>query len=297
MVDYRAQELIFDRLWYHDAITNDLESRLVDKWELAEAGKAMRLTLKPNVKWHDLQPLTSKDVCFTVAAMLDPKTPSIVAQQYRSVLAGCETDGPDVAILKFTQVFHNPRERLGFAVLPASAFSSTAIAPDMAFSARPIGTGPMKGSKGTRGVTFDAFPNGQHTPQIAQLQLQEGGDPLVQVRTLINNGVQGIIAVPPPLRPDLRASDEVAMKSYDLRSWWFVAVNTAKAPLHDQRVRQALDLLLDRNELRKYSIGWSPDQKNSPVSSSAGRSCSRRRTTTAPSRCTRPPIARRQSRS
>ena len=89
MVDYRAQELIFDRLWYHDAITNDLESRLVDKWELAEGGKAMRLTLKQNVKWHDLQPLTSKDVCFTVAAMLDPKTPSIVAQQYRSVLAGC----------------------------------------------------------------------------------------------------------------------------------------------------------------------------------------------------------------
>ena len=264
MVDYRAQELIFDRLWYHDAITNDLESRLVERWELAEGGKAMRLTLKPNVKWHDLQPLTAKDVCFTVAAMLDPKTPSIVAQQYRSVLTGCDTDGADVAILKFTQVFHNPRERLGFAVLPASAFPSTAIAPDMAFSARPIGTGPMKGAKGTRGVTFDAFPNGQHTPQIAQLQLQEGGDPLVQVRTLINNGVQGIIAVPPPLRPDLRASDEVAMKSYDLRSWWFVAVNTAKAPLHDQRVRQGLDLLIDRNELRKFSIGWSPEQKNSP---------------------------------
>jgi hypothetical protein len=38
MVDYRAQELIFDRLWYHDAITNDLESRLVDRWELAEGG-------------------------------------------------------------------------------------------------------------------------------------------------------------------------------------------------------------------------------------------------------------------
>src|SRR4029450_12281022 len=104
-------------------------------------------------------------------------------------LAGCETDGPEVAILKFTQVFHNPRERLGFAVLPSSAFPSTAIAPDLAFSGRTIGTGPMKGSKGTRGVTFDAFPNGQHTPQIAQLQLQEGGDPLVQARTPTNQRV------------------------------------------------------------------------------------------------------------
>jgi ABC-type transport system substrate-binding protein len=196
--------------------------------------------------------------------MLDPGTPSIVAKQYREVLTGCETQGNQVAILRFSQVFHNPRERLAFAVLPASEFQTTAISPDMEFSARPIGTGAMKGSKGTRGVVFDAFPNSHHTPQIAQMQLQEGGDPLVQVRTLINNGVQGIIAVPPPLRPDLRASDEVAMKSYDLRSWWFIAVNTTKAPLNDKRVRQGLNNLIDRNELRKLAIGWSPEQKNSP---------------------------------
>jgi hypothetical protein len=28
MVDYRAQELVFDRLWYHSPINNELESRL-----------------------------------------------------------------------------------------------------------------------------------------------------------------------------------------------------------------------------------------------------------------------------
>ncbi len=265
MVDFRSQELVFDRLWYHDAITNELKSRIVEKWELTEAGAALKITLKSGVKWHSGKPLTSKDLCFTIDAMLDPKTPSPIASAYREKLAGCETQGNNTAVVKFTRVFHNPREQLGFAILPQAAFGgNTAITPELDFSARPTGTGPFKGSRGRRGVIFDAFANGHHDPKVGQLQLQEGGDPLVQSKTIINNGVQGIIAVPPPLRPDLSASDEVALKSYDLRSWWFVAVNTGKGALGDQKVRQALNLLLDRTELRQLSIGVKPGEKNSP---------------------------------
>ena len=264
MVDRRSQELVFDRLWYNDAITNELKSRLVEKWELAEGGKAIKITLKSDIKWHDGKPLTSRDICFSVKAMLDLKTPSPIAEEYRTVLADCEAQGTGVALIRFTKVFHNPRERLGFAVLPESAFQSTAISPDLEFSARPIGTGPYKGSRGRRGVTFDAYGNGHHNPSIAQYLLQEGGDPLVQVKTIINNGVQGIIAVPPPLRPDLSSHDEVALKSYDLRSWWFIAVNTNKGALADKRVRQALNLMLDRTKLRELTIGVKPGEQNTP---------------------------------
>ena len=41
MADYRAQELIFDRLWFNDAITNELRSRVVQKYQVAEAGRAV----------------------------------------------------------------------------------------------------------------------------------------------------------------------------------------------------------------------------------------------------------------
>lgn len=264
MVDRRSQELVFDRLWFHDAVTNELKSRVVERWEIAEGGKALKITLKTGIKWHNGKPLTSKDVCFTVDAMLDPNTPSQLATEYREVLEGCEAQGNQVALVRFARVFHNPRERLGFAVLPKDAFTSTAISPDLDFSARPTGTGPFKGSRGRRGVIFDAFANGHHAPKVSQLQLQEGGDPLVQVKTIINNGVQGIVAVPPPLRPDLSASDEVSLKGYDLRSWWFVAVNTNKPHLADKRVRQALNVSLDRTELREFSIGVKPGEQNSP---------------------------------
>jgi peptide/nickel transport system substrate-binding protein len=264
MVDFRAQELVFDRLWYHDPITNNLLSRLVERWEVAEGGKAVKLTMRTGIKWHNGKNLTSKDVCFTVNAMLNRSTPSPIAAAYRQVLSGCDTQGNQTALIRFTRVYHNPRERLGFAILPESAFKSTAIAPDLEFSARPVGSGPYNGSIGRQAVSFDAFANAQHSPQVVQLQLGEGGDPLVQVKTLINNSVQGIVAVPPPQRPELSASDEVALKSYDLRSWWYIAVNSNKSSLSDKRVRQAINLLLDRTELRKLSIGVAPGEENSP---------------------------------
>ena len=86
----------------------------------------------------------------------------------------------------------------------------------------------------------------------------------MQVTTLRNNGVQGILAVPPPLRADVSASDDLQLKSYDLRSWWFVAVNTRKGALTDKRVRKALDLILDRSDLRQLLIGVKPGEQNSP---------------------------------
>lgn len=265
MVDFRSQELIFDRLWFNSSINNELESRVVDSWEMADGGRAIRLTLKSSIKWHDGKPFTSKDICFTVQAMLDPGTPSPIAEGYRDILAGCKTEGNSVAKVTFKKVFHNPRQRLGFAVLPRHAFrNNTRISPDLEFSARPIGTGAMKGSRGTRGVVFSAVENPHHRAKIPQLQMQEGNDPLLQVRAIMNNAVQGIIAVSPPYRAEISARDELALKSYDLRSWWFIALNTAKAPLNNAKVRQALDYILDRNELREKSIGVKPGERNSP---------------------------------
>lgn len=265
MVDYRSQELVFDRIFFHSPIDNQLISRVVEKGEVAEGGKSFRLTLKSGLKWHDGKPVTAKDVCFTVAAMLDPGTTSPIAEGYRTVLAGCDTESQLVALVKFTKVFHNPKERLGFALMPSDAFGGkTAISPDLDFSVHPVGSGPYKGSRGKRGVTFEAYANGHHASTISNLSLSEGGDPIVQVTTLRNNGVQGILAVPPPLRADVSASDDLQLKSYDLRSWWFVAVNTRKGALTDKRVRKALDLILDRSDLRQLLIGVKPGEQNSP---------------------------------
>jgi len=265
MVDRRTHELVFDRLFYRSPVTNEIMSRLVTRYEKGEGNTSVTLWLKQGIKWHDGKSLTPEDVCFTVEAMLDPGTPSPEAKNYRETIDSCTFDSKqNSATVTFKRAYHSPRLKLSFPVLPKHAFESTAITPELDFSSRPVGTGPMKGSKGRSAVKFTAYPNSHQSPRILEMSLGEGNDPFVQVRTLLNNGVQGVISVAPPLRPDVAASDDVALKSYDLRSWWFIAVNTNKPSLKDARVRQAIDLTLDRSELRELTIGVEPDDENPP---------------------------------
>lgn len=258
MVDRRTHELVFDRLFYRSAITRELRSRLVSSHERTEDGRGLTLTLVEGVAWHDGTPVKPSDICFTVDAMLDPSTPSPIAKPFREVLEGCTSD-KKTATVHFKRAFHNPRERLSFHLLPGHKFETTAIQPDTEFSLRPVGTGSMKGAKGRQGVLLTATASPQHGAQIPEARLAEGGDPLVQVRTLLNGGVQGIVSVAPPYRPDVAASDDSTLKSYDLRSWWYMAVNIHMGALSDVRVRQALNIALDRLELRELTMGIDPD--------------------------------------
>lgn len=220
MTDRRSHELVFDRIFYRSAITNNLKSRIVSKTEKLEGGKKLKVWLKPGIKWHDGKPLTPDDVCFTIDAFLNPKTPSARGKEIRESILGCESAGAKEMsfTVNFQKVYHNARERLSFHVLPKHMFDSSAISPDLEFSTRPIGTGSMKANKGRREVKFTAFPNAHHNAKVGVMSMAEGADPFVQVRTLLNAGVQGLISVPPPLRPDVAASDDVALKTYNLRS-------------------------------------------------------------------------------
>jgi peptide/nickel transport system substrate-binding protein len=264
MVDRRSQELVFDRLYYRSAVTAEIKSRLVEEATPRADGTQLALKVREGIQWHDGQPFVADDICFTIDAMLDPGTPSHLAKAYKEILTGCTVEDGQ-AVVSFTKAFYNPTERLAFPVLPKHVFAGdTAIQPDNEFSVRPTGTGPMKGSRGRREVRFTAVQNGHHQPNIDIASLGEGGDPLVQVRTIINGGVSGLITVAPPLRSEIASTDTVALKSYDLRSWWFIAVNTNKPALADKRVRQALNVSIDREELRRLTMGYDPDDIQQP---------------------------------
>lgn len=265
MVDYRSHELMFDRMFFRSPITNEVETRILESYELVEDNRKLKVIVKEGIQWHDGESLGPDDICFTIAAMLDPGTASPVVKPFQEAISGCEHNNRDrSATITLSRSFHNPYDRLGFAVLPEHMFPGTAVSPDLDFSFRPIGSGPMRGSKGTRGVRFTAVPNGHHNARIEVLNLQPGGDSFVQIRTLMAAGVQGVITVPPALRPEVQASDDVALKSYDLRSWWFIAVNTTRGPLQNKKIRQALDMSIDRTQLREFTIGYDENDPNPP---------------------------------
>jgi peptide/nickel transport system substrate-binding protein len=61
--------------------TFDLEPWLAEKWDAAPDGRTFTLHLRPGVTWSDGTPFTSADVLFTMQAVFDPRSESVVANQ------------------------------------------------------------------------------------------------------------------------------------------------------------------------------------------------------------------------
>jgi peptide/nickel transport system substrate-binding protein len=61
--------------------TFELEPWLAEKWEASPDGRTYTVHLRPGVTWSDGEPFTSADVLFTLQAVFDPKTESVVTEQ------------------------------------------------------------------------------------------------------------------------------------------------------------------------------------------------------------------------
>ena len=59
--------------------TFELEPWLAERWESTEDGRTHTLHLRPGLKWSDGTPLTSADVVFSLDAIFDPKSNSVLA--------------------------------------------------------------------------------------------------------------------------------------------------------------------------------------------------------------------------
>ena len=67
---------IFEGLVRINPVTTLPEPGLASSWDLSDGGKTITFHLRHGVKWFDGQPLTARDVLFTLRAIYDPKVPN-----------------------------------------------------------------------------------------------------------------------------------------------------------------------------------------------------------------------------
>jgi peptide/nickel transport system substrate-binding protein len=112
---------VFEGLIRVNPITTLPEPGLAEKWEIAPDQKSITFHLRHDVRWFDGQPLTARDVLFTLNVIYDPKVPN-------SIRPGLLIDGkPLVAQAPddYTVVMHLPKPfapllyAIGIPVVPA----------------------------------------------------------------------------------------------------------------------------------------------------------------------------------
>jgi peptide/nickel transport system substrate-binding protein len=133
--------------------TFELEPWLADKWEASPDGRTFTLHLRPGVTWSDGTPFTAADVLFTLQAVFDPKTESVITEQLtidgKPITAAAPDDrtviltypapsGPGLRLLDVLVIL--PKHKLEGALKDgtlANAWNSATPPPDI------VGTGPF----------------------------------------------------------------------------------------------------------------------------------------------------------
>jgi len=235
---------------------------------LSADGRTIVYRLRPNVRWSDGMPLSSRDVLFTLGAIRDPRNP-VASREGYDLIDRAEALGPLVVRIHLRRSWA-PAVATFFAsgtnaqyVLPAHVLARAGPLDRAAFNAAPtVGDGPFRFVAWARGdriryVANDRYWRGR--PRLAVIEVRVVPDPqtnLVQLRS----GAIDFNLVAPVQRAELAAAHApVAFADAPTALVAGIAFNVAHQPLDDARVRAAIAHSIDRAAISaKITLGRYP---------------------------------------
>jgi peptide/nickel transport system substrate-binding protein len=231
----------------------ELQPRLAESWEPNEDGSVWTFKVRQGVTFHDGRPLTAQDVAATMNVLSDPDVGSNALSAFGGVLSANAAEATDDATVVFTLDAPNGN----FPYLVSSDNYNAIILPadfDGGWDKTFIGTGPWKLEKYTPevGVTYvknpdywdpNRQPNADRNEvrfyaeeQARVLALQ--GDEVDVLSNFSIAGGQALLTDPNVTVIEVRASQHRQ-----------IHMRNDKEPFTDKRVRQAMALLFNRQEL------------------------------------------------
>ena len=248
---------------------------------LSEDGKVVTWKLKQGVKWHDGKPFTADDVVFTWEYAADPATAAYTTGSYTNIKVEKVDDHTVKVIFKEpTPFWADPFVGVVGQILPKHHFAEYkgAKSREAPANLKPVGTGPYKFADFKPGDILTGVRNEDYhvknQPHFDTIEVKGGGDAVSAARAVLQTGEFDYAW-------NLQVEDEVlkkmetggrgkvsAVPSGDIEfiilnttdPWTEVdgersSVKTKHPTLSDPKVRQAFNLLIDRDSIQKFIYG------------------------------------------
>ena len=253
-----AAQLVFSRLLQYD-LSGQLKNDLAKSVTVSSDGLVYSVVIRDNVKWHDGEPLTAKDVKFTVDTIKNPIVNSSLGAMWRGI--DVKQIG-DYSLEFILPAAYDPfRYALNFAVLPEHILGQTELARlrEAEFSSAPVGSGPMvfqslrtvATTKGGNQVLHLGINKDYYglKPQIARFELHAFHDSAGMYESV--------------KRHEIDAAANVSYKKINSLSGWvfqglntqngiFAFFNNDRALLKQVDVRAALRAVIDLKSVRSH---------------------------------------------
>ena len=240
---------------YRDGYT--LVGDLAESWELSAQGQVITFRLRQGARWHDGTPFTSADVLYNFDRALKPRSPTMTF--FLTSFAPIDkVEAPDGSTVRVTLKQPSNAFLRQVATNPFLIYPSSAPFPEKLdqWKQTPVGTGPFKFKSITPATKIEVSRNDAYwKPGLPYLDgivytVISAADPAAAaIRAGRIDAANLDTSVVDRLTPAVR--QEIGFTAYPLVVSRAQLTFNKKAPLTDQRVRQAIGLAVDRQTILK----------------------------------------------
>ena len=250
----------------HDAMVKPMPGQpnapsLAESWSVSKDGLVYEFVLRKGVKFHDGEPLTAEDVKFSFERYRGSAYKTL-----KDRVASIET--PDAGHVRFRLkqpwpdflTFYTGASGAGW-IVPKKYVEKVG---DEGFKKAPVGAGPYKFVSFTPGVELVMEAYDQYwrkTPSVKRLVFRVIPDESTRLAALKRGEVDIVYSVRGELAEELQRIPGLVLKPAVIQApfWlYFPDQWNAKSPWHDQRVRLAASLSLDRPTINQaLTLGFS----------------------------------------
>ncbi|HEX9921455.1 MAG TPA: ABC transporter substrate-binding protein, partial [Anaerolineae bacterium] len=224
---------------------------LAESWEQSEDGLTWTFHLREGVLFHNGREMTAEDVKWSFERLIDPATGAGNAARVGPPETQIEV------IDTYTVAITHPEP---FGIFPQSIGfdKSTGIVAheslnDDGIITQPIGTGPFQIAEieGTTRLVLEKHADYWQTglPYLDAIEIQPIPDDTVRETALLGGDVDWVLSIAPQNLASLQANPDVVVSTAPQLSYDYMGMNLTRPPFDDVRVRQAIALALDRDQI------------------------------------------------
>jgi peptide/nickel transport system substrate-binding protein len=235
---------IFNSLFEYDH-NFQLREALALEAEPNATGDVWTVKLRPDVTFHNGKSFTANDVVWTFKKILDPKFTNFAAEHFQGVVDPKGLKAIDDLTVQFSLLKPNAD------FMNSLAFIHANIKPEGYDPKNPVGTGPFSygdfkpGDRSIFPAYKDFWGDGPYVDEVETIDFE--------TVTAMVNALQGgeLDAASDLPAAQVKVVEAAGYKTITSESgkWNYLFWNTTVKPFDDERVRQAMRLIMDRQQM------------------------------------------------
>ncbi len=237
---------IYEGLTRIDA-KGQVQPDLAESWAISKDGLTYTFKLIRGVKFHDGTPFTCSIVKFSYERATAPDSVNAQKQLFEPIAkVECPDDGTAIVTLKRPTALFLFDMGWGDAVMIAPKSAATNVT-------APVGTGPFKFKQWVKGDRVELVANPDYwgaRPKLSAVTFKFVSDPAAATAAVLAGDIDAFPIFPAPEALDqFKADPRFAVHVGTTEGKTIVALNNARKPFNDIRVRRALAYAIDRKQV------------------------------------------------